>query len=262
MDSTRIVTASGFGESRRTVTRRLYQYDYGQVLRFDLELPQAYEVHFALTEYCGTSITQIGNADGVNIPDSLLTEGKKIYAWVYLHDGADDGETRYTVEIPVAARPEITNQEPAPVQQDAITEAIAALNVAVEQTAQDAESASASASSAAQSAADAETSAQISENNAQESERQAGLSANSADESARHAQTSVQSAQESAASASASAANAEDAAESADRAEQVAATNGWMFFEIVGGDLWMERTPNVDTDFYLQDGDLWMEAIG
>ena len=201
MITTNIITASFSGaDNRMTTTRGLYQYDYGQVLRFDgLDLPQAYEVHFSDKPYSGEATTQIGNADGVTIPDAYLLESGYVYAWIYLHTGEDDGETRYTVKIPVAGRSKTIPAQPDPVQQDAITEAIAALNIAVEQTAQDAESASASAESAAQ---------------------------------------------------------------SADRAEQAAAEAGWMFFEIEGGYLWMERTPNTNTDFFLQNGDLIMEAIG
>lgn len=206
MITTNIITASFPNGERTATTRGLYQYDYGQVLRFDgLDLPQAYEVHFSDKPYSGEATTQIGNADGVTIPDAYLLKSGYVYAWVFLHTGEDDGETRYTVKIPVAGRSKTIPAQPDPVQQDAITEAIAALNSAVEQTAQDAESASASAESAAQSAAEAET--------------------------------------------------------SADRAEQAAATSGWLYFEIIDGDLWLERTPSTDIDFYLDNGDLYMEAV-
>lgn len=47
----------------------------------------------------------------------------------------------------------------------------------------------------------------------------------------------------------------------ADRAEQGATGAGWMFFEIVDGNLIMERTRNVAVDFYLENGDLIMEAV-
>ena len=207
MPTTNIVNASFSGADRTATTRSLYQYDYGQVLRFEgLELPQTYEVHFSDKPYSGEATTQIGDADGVTIPDAYLLESGYVYAWIYLHTGEDDGETRYTIKIPVAGRSMPIPAQPDPVQQDAITEAIAALNVAVEQTAQDAESASASATSAAESAAEAEA--------------------------------------------------------SADRAEQAAATSGWLYFEIIGGYLWLERTPSTEIDFYLDNGDLYMEAIG
>lgn len=194
-------------------TRSRYRYDYGQILVFDgLDLPDAYEVHFASEEMGGETVTQIGNADGVIIPDQYLTTGKDIYAWVFLHTGEDDGETVYRVHIPVINRPEPSDLEPTPVQQDAITQAIAALNAAVDKTAQDVTDADASAQEAAQSA-----------------------------------QNAAESAAESAASA--------------DRAEQAAAAAGYMYFYINGdGCLIMERTGDINVDFYLDDGKLYVRA--
>lgn len=43
-------------------------------------------------------------------------------------------------------------------------------------------------------------------------------------------------------------------------AEQQAATGGYLFFQVVNGDLMMTRTPNVEADFFLQDGDLYVEG--
>jgi hypothetical protein len=133
------------------------------VLKFGgaVTLPQAYEVHFALDK-TGDAVTQIGGADGVTVPDSMFTSGSPIYAWVYLHDGETDGYTQYTAIIPVIKRAAPSDQELTPVQQSAIDQAIAALGVAVEQTAADVETttekaaeAQASAEAAAASAAEA-----------------------------------------------------------------------------------------------------------
>lgn len=110
----------------------VYQYDYGQILKIeDVELPVAYEVHFANSPNSSHSITQIGDAEGVAIPDEILLNPGTAYAWVYLHTGDSDGETRIEITIPVLKRAKVTNSEPTPVQQDAITEAIAELNAAV-----------------------------------------------------------------------------------------------------------------------------------
>jgi hypothetical protein len=115
----------------------LYRYDYGQQIRFKgVELPENYEVHFANSE-TGQSLTMIGNADGVDIPDELLTTGKDIFIWVFLHKGESDGETVYKARLKVTDRAKPTNTEPTPVQQDAITTAIAALNREVETIATD-----------------------------------------------------------------------------------------------------------------------------
>ena len=130
--ATNIVTAV-FGASRVVKTRALYQWDYGQVLQFEgLDLPAAYTVHFSNQGIQGTAKTQVGNADGVSIPDEYLTTGLTVYAWVYLHAGEDDGETEYAVIIPVTARPKSTEDEPTPVQQGVVDQAIAALNAGVQ----------------------------------------------------------------------------------------------------------------------------------
>lgn len=114
-----------------TVTRALNQYDYGQVLYISgVELPEAYEVHFSNTSI-GSATTSIGNDVGVAIPDMYLVTGKDVHAWIYLHAGEEDGETLYHIRIPVIRRAKPTDQDPTPVQQDVITQTIAALNVAV-----------------------------------------------------------------------------------------------------------------------------------
>lgn len=132
MATTRIVTAAFIDGFRRTVTRHLYQYDYGQKLVFEgLELPAYYEVHFSNVECSGESTVMIGDASGVDIPDEYLATGQTVYAWAYLHETGEDGETRYMVEIPVNERPEVQYIEPTPAQKDVIDQAIEALNAAV-----------------------------------------------------------------------------------------------------------------------------------
>lgn len=112
-----------------------YQYNHGQYLYFaDLNLPQAFEVHFSNKER-GESKTQIGSNKLVEIPDKFFWSGAlQIYAWVYLHDGTDDGETIYEVRIPLIKRAKPIDEEPLPAQQLAIDKAIAELNNAVDIT--------------------------------------------------------------------------------------------------------------------------------
>lgn len=130
MDNRIIIASFAVGENV-TVTSPAYQYNYGNVLRVNgIELPDAFEVHFSNNQY-GESTTSIGNSNEVTIPDMYLANGKDIYAWIYLHDDSDDGETVYQILIPVMERAEITNAEPTPEQQDVITQTIAALNAAV-----------------------------------------------------------------------------------------------------------------------------------
>ena len=132
------ITVANFADGRHvTRTGAVYQYDYGQILQFSgLDLPSAYEVHFSNQESIGTSKTSIGNEDGVVIPDEYLLSGEKVYAWIFLHEGLDDGETEYKITIPVNKRARPTDIEPTPVQQDVITQTIAELNSAVEKVSQ------------------------------------------------------------------------------------------------------------------------------
>lgn len=118
-------------KGRSSVTGSLYQYDYGQRLIIKgVALPETYEVHFS-NDLLGSSKTVLGDSTGVAIPDEYLTSGDNIHVWVYLHDGNADGETEYHGIINVIQRAKPTDQEPTPVQQDVITQTIAALNTGV-----------------------------------------------------------------------------------------------------------------------------------
>lgn len=113
-------------------TSPAWQWSYGQILRFvGLNLPDAFEVHFSNT-LSGEAVIQIGTNNNVIIPDTYFTSGQPIYAWVFLHTGASDGETLYTVTIPIQTRAKPTDDAPTPQQQSTITQAIAALNAGVE----------------------------------------------------------------------------------------------------------------------------------
>lgn len=131
----------------------LFQYDYGQKLILSgVELPANYEVHFSNCEY-GNSKTMLGNSTGVDIPDEYLLSGEDVHVWLFLHDGTDDGETEYHGIINVVRRAKPTDEPPTPQEQSIVTQAIAALNEAVEQTTQDVIDTNA-AKEAAESAAD------------------------------------------------------------------------------------------------------------
>ena len=100
--------------------QKLYQYDYGQILKLTgIELPAVYEVHFSNGER-GTSTTGIGTADGVEIPDQYLLNAGKLYVWLYTHTGTDDGETELGFWIPIIPRAQPTHETPTPVQQTEI----------------------------------------------------------------------------------------------------------------------------------------------
>ncbi len=122
-------------------TGSLFQYDYGQKLKFtDIELPDAYEVHFSNNEI-ENSKTMIGDSSGVDIPDEFLTTGENIHVWIFLHEGDGDGETEYHAIINVTKRAQPTDEEPTPVQQSTISQTIAALNVSAAEARNQAEQA-------------------------------------------------------------------------------------------------------------------------
>lgn len=93
-----------YSKSLKSVTRALYQYDYGQVLVFrGEEFPELNEVHFSNVGDTNTTVV-FGNNRCTKIPDEYLRTGKDINAWVYSHVKACDGESVYEVLIPVVQR--------------------------------------------------------------------------------------------------------------------------------------------------------------
>ena len=261
-------TAVFSGRRYATAQTSLYQWDYGQLLIISgLDLPSPFEAHFC-NDGDAETVTMLGNDNMVTIPDQFLTRGKSINAYIYLHTGDDDGETEYKITIPVLTRPQPSDIEPTPVQQDAITQAIAALNNAVNETAQsviDAAESEEAARLSEQAAKASEESAALSETNAAASATAAANSASAASDSAsasaESARDSAASASASAASASASAASAADSYRDAERAEQAANNAGYLDIEIVDGNLIYTRTDAVDVDFVLNNGHLIMEVI-
>lgn len=118
----------------------LWQWDYGQVLRIQgLNLPKAVEIHFALQESGGQSVTRIGmTKDGVTdvvIPDSMLENEEAvgsydIYAFIYLTDDTS-GQTEYKICMSVKARPKPENFT-TPEDKELFEEAIKAINESAE----------------------------------------------------------------------------------------------------------------------------------
>lgn len=128
---TNIVVAN-LAKSKQYRCPPLYQYNYGMKLKIvGVDLPDAYQVDFS-NDIGGTSITQVGGADGVTIPSQFFVPGQAIYCWLRVHPTQDSGVTTATIVIPISPRATITDDEPTPEEQSAIDEAIAALNEAVE----------------------------------------------------------------------------------------------------------------------------------
>lgn len=261
MNVSNIISAV-FGYGKTTKTQEVWRIDHGMKLKIvGLNLPAAYQVHFANSPDTGEAVAVVATTDTVDIPDMLFLNGKDVYAWIYLTPEDGVGYTVYMVTIPVRIRPTLSEYEPTPVQENAIDQAIGALNDAVEQTAQDvidtnaAKEAAEAAQSLAEAAQDAaESSASISSQHA----ANAATSAASAATSATNAQAERERAE-----AAENAANvyAQDAAESAEHAEQAAINAGYMEFHIdENGHLIYTRTGFHNTMFALVDGHLILEV--
>ena len=249
-----IITAVFAEGENKVVLSGLWQWDYGQILRIEgLDLPTVTEVHFAQN---GASLTKLGpTTEGVcsvEIPNAMLRTMSQITAYIYLHTGEDDGETVYRGQINVVKRAAPTHETPTPVQQSEITQAIAALDAAAAQTAQDVidtGQAKTDAQAAKQAAETAQSGAEDAEREAKAARDLAITAESNAAESARQADGSAQTAAQ---KAGESAASAEDSERSAERAEQAAANAGFMWVEMdENGHLIYTRTDAVDVDLEL-----------
>lgn len=133
MDTSKIIKGVVNGRNY-TVTAPIVKEDYGLYLQIEgVELPPTYQVDFSNSENNGTSVTMIGNADGVLIPRQFIDSGKDVFAFLY-HVGEDFGRTVYKFRIPNKLRPDRTDETPTPEEQSVIDQTIAALNEAVEST--------------------------------------------------------------------------------------------------------------------------------
>lgn len=246
MSELNIITAN-LSHGKTYVTASRYMEDYGQVLKIEgIDLPSVYQVDFSNNLMRGTSMTVLGNADGVAIPDEYISTGRDVYAFLYL-TGDSWGRTIATIRIPNKTRPTRTDAIPTPTQQGIIDATIAALNDAVESTAADAE----------QTASDAAR-AEAARDRAEAARDRAETAASNA---ARSEANAAQSESTASAAATSAGQSAQSAYADAERAEQSANTAGYLDVEIVDGRLIYTRTDAVDVDFALNNGRLIMEAI-
>ena len=129
------VVVASFGAQREVTTAPLWQWDKGQILKIvGLNLPSTFEIHYSNSKARGTAKQWIGYDGEVEILDEYLTSGVDVWGFIYLHEGEDDGETEYVIHIPVRERPEVEDVEPTPSEQNIISETIAALNKAVDES--------------------------------------------------------------------------------------------------------------------------------
>lgn len=123
------VTTAVFGEGCNTATASpsLVQWDKGQVLKIEgVDLPDAYQVEFS-TVYTRNAIPRVGDASGVEVPNELLQRSAPITAYIVLHSTTDSRETEYFVTIHITPRTPPETTTPDPEQEDALDQAIAAL---------------------------------------------------------------------------------------------------------------------------------------
>lgn len=220
MDCARnIITANFSGGGTSATTAPLWQWDYGQVLCITgiEDLPAAFEVHFSTNKTGGVSTVAVGADGQVTIPNALLTIGKNLNAWIYLSDAQGEGETEYSITIPVKARPmpETYDAEVSGEFDDVVRQVSEYAQTA--QTAAD--NAGASASAAATSASEAAASASAAESAKTAAETAQGKAEDAQAAAETAAQTATQKAQQTAQDAARAAQSKVDAESAAGRAE-------------------------------------------
>lgn len=112
----------------------LWQWDYGHQLKLegpDLNLPERQEVHLA-PAYRGEALKRIAVNGIVTLDDEIMEHAGVLKIFIYKHTGADDGETDRKASLLIQGREKPKDYDPAPVQQDVISETIAAANSALE----------------------------------------------------------------------------------------------------------------------------------
>lgn len=244
-----------FGVQNTTTTAPIKQWAYGQKLIIhDPKLPNVFEAYYSNSKSRGDAKPQIGQGGEVRAPHEYFESGADIYVFLMQHEGEEDGRYNKVVHIPITPAPKPVDIDPDPEESLVIGELVDAMNTAVAKTAADVISADASSQAAAQSATEAQTAAR----SAQGSATSASVSASTASTAAA---TATQKASEAATSAANAAQSATNANRDADRAEQAAATSGYLWFYIEEGKLYLDRTPNTQVDFYMQDGKLYVEEI-
>lgn len=127
-----IITAI-FGTSKATKTAPVWRISRGMKLKIlGLDLPEYYQVHFSNTPVQGEATPVLASSDTVDIPDVYFQSGNDVYAWVYMTPEEGVAYTVRMITIPVKARPDVSGEEPTPVQESIIDQAIAVLNEAIE----------------------------------------------------------------------------------------------------------------------------------
>ena len=121
------------GEERHIVLDPInYQYDIKQILVIQGEtVPEYYEADICNVGDTAT-LTMVGTAaDGVEIPDKFLRDGRNVLVYVVIPGSGGDVQTRYDITIPVDERAEREDIDPSEAEQQQIDSLVAALNSGV-----------------------------------------------------------------------------------------------------------------------------------
>ncbi len=121
------------GEERHIVLDPInYQYDVKQILVISGEaVPDYYEADVCNVGDTAT-LTMVGTAaDGVEIPDKFLLDGRNVLVYVVIPGSDGDVQTRYDITIPVDERAEREDIDPSQAEQQQIDSLINALNSGV-----------------------------------------------------------------------------------------------------------------------------------
>lgn len=129
MKGINIITANFSNGGRQCITRKIFQYDYGQEVQIKgLNLPQSFEFHISNSNNPTTSSKIfLGNNNKIEIPDEFLISGEDIFIWIFLHQTESDGETRYKINIPIQKKPKPENKEITPIERNVIDQLITTL---------------------------------------------------------------------------------------------------------------------------------------
>lgn len=131
----RTVTANFTDAGNHVITKPLYAINYGQELIIEgLTLPEMFEVHFSkdgnpAKEALGTVVDGVAS---VKFYDEHLKTAGLITAYIFLHEGLEDGETEFIIQTFVKDRPDVDPTEPTPVEQSVITQLITAMRETLE----------------------------------------------------------------------------------------------------------------------------------
>lgn len=112
-------------------TEPVWQWDVGDKIHLNgITLPPSYKAEFSNVSVRGTAKPIVLTGDTVEIPPEYQESGDPVYTWIVFVD-ENSRQTECMIITPVSARSKATDEEPSPVEQTEIDQALAALNAGV-----------------------------------------------------------------------------------------------------------------------------------